>query len=301
MNEAGSTSGPPKSILLATDLSARCDRALDRAVSLSQLWQTKLVVLNVLESRSILDTAAIVPSWRRPPDPTSVAESQLLVDIGPVAKAADVVIEEGEPAEAIVRVAETRGCDLIVTGIARDELLGRFILGTTVDRLLRSAPAPVLVVKNRARQHYRHVAVATDFSETSRHALEAALQYFPEQVLTILHAYDPPITPFMTEPAVYRREYRQVAEQEYEAFLAAMKSGAAIKRRARAFIEFGTPAQVLREGVRDLGIDLVVMGTRGRGAVSELLLGSVAKQIMAELPCDALVIRGPRNVAGAVA
>jgi nucleotide-binding universal stress UspA family protein len=233
-----------------------------------------------------------VPSWRRPPDTTSIAETQLLADIGPVAKKADVVIEEGDPAEAIVRVAEARRCDLIVTGIARDELLGRFTLGTTVDRLLRSSRVPVLVVKNRARLPYRHVAVAIDFSETSRYALEAALQCFPEQALTILHAYDPPITPFMTEPAVYRREYQQIAEQEYESFLASMKSGAAIKRRAQAFIEFGTPAHVLREGVRDLGIDLVVMGTRGRSAISELLIGSVAKQIMAELPCDALVIRG---------
>jgi nucleotide-binding universal stress UspA family protein len=291
----GSTSAAPKSILLATDLSARCDRALDRAVSLSQLWQAKLVVLNVLESRSILETPTIVPSWRRPPDPTSIARAQLLADIGPVAKAADVVIEEGDPAEAIVRVAEARRCDLVVTGVARDELLGRFILGTTVDRLLRSSRAPILVVKNRARQPYRHIAVATDFSKPSRHALETALEYFPEQALTILHAYDPPITPFMTEPAVYRREYQQIAEQEYETFLASMKSGAAVRRRARTFIEFGTPVHVLREGVRDLGIDLVVMGTHGRGAVLELLIGSVAKQIMGELPCDALVIRGPRE------
>jgi nucleotide-binding universal stress UspA family protein len=292
MNEL--TGGPPKSILLATDLSGRCDRALDRAALLAQRWQATLVILHVLEKPSILDSAAVVPSWRRPPDPTNVAKTQLLADIGSVAKTADVVIDEGDPAEAIVRVAEARRCDLIVTGIARDELLGRFMLGTTVDRLLRSARGPVLVVKSRAQQPYRHVAVATDFSETSRHALEAALQYFPELALTILHAYDPPITPFMTEPAVYRREYQQIAEQEYDAFLASMTSGTAIKRRARAFIEFGMPAHVLREGVRDLGIDLVMMGTRGRGAVSELLIGSVAKQIMAELPCDALVIRGPR-------
>ncbi|MEE1611364.1 universal stress protein [Microvirga sp. CF3016] len=67
--------GLPKTILLATDLSARCDRATDRAVALAEEWQAMLVVLHVLEN---LDTGGLhdfgpVPSWRRPPDPVAVA------------------------------------------------------------------------------------------------------------------------------------------------------------------------------------------------------------------------------------
>ena len=49
MNGPRWMSGPPKKILLATDLSPRCDRALDRAVLLAELWQAKLIILNVLE------------------------------------------------------------------------------------------------------------------------------------------------------------------------------------------------------------------------------------------------------------
>jgi len=291
--------GTPKSILLATDLSARCDRALDRAVALSQLWQAKLVVLHVLEDMRDEDTDPAILSWRRPPDPAGAAEQQLLADIGPAAKTADVVIDRGDPAEAILRQAEMRGCDLIVTGIARDELLGRFVLGTTVDRLLRRSNVPVLVVKKRARQPYHHVAVATDFSEASRHALETAARLFPEQMLTIFHAYDPPMSGLTADPATYRREYRQIAEMQYEAFLKTVPSGDAIRRRAHAFIEFGTPAHLIREGVRDMNIDVVALGTQGRSALSEALVGSIAKQIMAELPCDALMVREPRGTAPA--
>ena len=286
-------SGPPKSILLATDLSPRCDRALDRAVSLSQLWQAKLVVLHVLENLRNVSSDPIVPSWRRPADPVSVAERQLLADVGPAVEKADVVIDEGDPAEAIVRNAEKMGCDLIVTGIARDELFGRFILGTTVDRLLRSSDIPILVVKHRARRPYANIAVATDFSESSRHALEAAARYFPAQTLTIFHGYTPPMSGLATDSYEYRRQYQKVVEQEYETFLKATKSGDAIKRRVRSFIEFGRPVEVLREGVRDMNIDLVVLGRKGRSAISEALIGSVAKNIMAELPCDALMIKEP--------
>lgn len=293
MSEASWMKGPPRSILLASDLSSRCDRALDRAVSLSQQWQAKLAILHVLEDLRSADSDQVVPSWRRPPDPASVARAQLLADIGPIATTADVLIEEGDPAETIVRVAERRGCDLIISGIARDELFGRFFLGATVDRLLHRSRIPILVVRNRARQPYHHVAVATDFSESSRHALEAAIRFFPEEELTIFHAYDPPMSGLTNDPAAYRRQYRAVAEQDYEAFLKSVESGAAIKKRARSFIEFGRPADVLREGVRDMNIDLVVLGTQGRGALAEALIRSVAKQVMAEVSCDTLLIKAP--------
>ncbi len=55
---------PPKRILLATDLSARGDRALDRATQLASLWGAELAVVHALEGPELLDDQGI-PSWRR--------------------------------------------------------------------------------------------------------------------------------------------------------------------------------------------------------------------------------------------
>ncbi len=293
MSEASATKEPPRSILLATDLSPRCDRALDRAVLLSQSWQAKLVILHVLEKLRDADFDPSVPSWRRPPDPVSVAAKQLLADIGPLAKMADIVIDEGDPAEAIVRTAEKKGCDLIITGVARDEPFGRLFLGTTVDRLLRSSHTPILIVKKRGQRAYGRIAAAIDFSDSSRHALEAAVRCFPDQALTIFHAYEIPMSGLAHDSAAYRRQCQQAVERDYKAFLTTMTCGETIRRRARSFIELGTPDEVLRRGVRDMDIDLVVLGTEGRGALSEMLIASVGKHLMAELPCDVLMIREP--------
>ncbi|WP_319799703.1 universal stress protein [Microvirga rosea] len=55
-------------MLLATDMSARCDRATHRAVALAEEWQAMLTVLHVLEdadSGGLYDLGP-VPSWRRP-------------------------------------------------------------------------------------------------------------------------------------------------------------------------------------------------------------------------------------------
>jgi nucleotide-binding universal stress UspA family protein len=91
----------------------------------------------------------------------------------------DIMVERGEPATRILDVIERLGCECVVTGVARDETLGRLLLGTTVETLTRQANVPVLVVKSRPRTPYRNVVVATDFSEGSRCALEAALALLP--------------------------------------------------------------------------------------------------------------------------
>jgi nucleotide-binding universal stress UspA family protein len=49
MPDSLTTSATPKQVLLATDLSARCDRALDRAVQLTEAWQAELTAVNVLD------------------------------------------------------------------------------------------------------------------------------------------------------------------------------------------------------------------------------------------------------------
>lgn len=291
-------SGPPRRILLATDLSARCDRALDRAASLARQWQSELVVLHVLEEdeTSILDDGGRLPSWRRPADPAMFVRAQILADLGAVAEKASMIIDRGDPAEAILRCAEAEGCDLVVVAVARDELLGRFSLGRTVDQLLRRSEVPLLVVRQRARAPYGHIVVATDFSEPSRQAFEAAVSAFPEHRLTLLHAYDVPIAGLMTDSAPYQEEHRRAAAAECEAFL---------KRTSRAssaqwpdiLIEQGAPDSLLETYVRDNGADLAVVGTRGRGALVEAFLGSVAKRILASVPCDALVVRAAKSAA----
>jgi hypothetical protein len=57
MNTQTWMNGPPTRILLATDLSARSDRTLDRAVQLAGQWSSELVVLNVLEASPAPDMA----------------------------------------------------------------------------------------------------------------------------------------------------------------------------------------------------------------------------------------------------
>lgn len=275
--------GPPKRILLATDLGSRSDRALDRAALLAREFSAELIVAHVLENSPEEDA---IPSWRRPPDFAEMARRQIAQDLG-AAPTASIFIEQGAPVEAILRLAKSQGCDLIVTGVARSELLGRFSLGATVDGILRGSDVPVLVVKSRAARAYDRIVVATDFSECSRSALDAAAVYFPGRRLTVFHAYDAPRALLLSDPDGYRRERRQAVRQEGVGFLRA-----AGRDPDMLLVEFGAPDQLLRQFALEKSMDLVVLGTQGRGAVAEFLIGSVAKRIVSAVPCDALMVRG---------
>jgi nucleotide-binding universal stress UspA family protein len=299
MTEPDRTQGPPRKILLATDLSARCDRALDRAAALAAVWQAELIAVHALEQTDDFYTASVerrLPTWRRLPDAVRAVEDQLRRDMMQAAPKVTAVVEKGEPTEVVLRVAQARACDLIVTGIARDETLARFGLGTTVDRLLRRSRVPLLVVKQRARSPYGNILVATDFSESSRCALQAAMAFFPDQKLGIFHAYDAPLAGMTNEPARYQDEYRKVAAGDCATFLAGAGIPEEQRRSFELLVEQGHPSDLIRQYVRDRGVDLVVLGTHGRSALLSVLMGSTAKEILSSLSCDVLVVREPRSV-----
>jgi nucleotide-binding universal stress UspA family protein len=297
-------------VLLATDLSARCDRALDRAVAIADYSGAQLTILHVYEefeeSRQTYGKYS-APSWRAPPDAVAIAKRRirqgLRADVGDAVERATVLIEGGEPAEVIERVATSEGADLIVTGVASERLFASrpVILGKTVEKLLRRLTVPALVVRNRARASYGHILVATDLSEASARALQVALRFFPHQALHLLHAFEPPYAGLIGNSHRQAENFRVAHAADLAAFLDTMVLPESARRRLITLIEPGRPAQLVHEYVRDRGADLVVLGTHGRGAMLEALLGSTAKNILLSLQCDALLVRGalPRVSASA--
>jgi nucleotide-binding universal stress UspA family protein len=302
MSASSSNHNPLRKVLLATDLSARGDRALERAVAIAVDRQAHLTVLHAFEElneSNLTYDLHVAPSWRAPPDAVGIAKLRiregLQAEVTDAVEQATVLIEEGEPADVIERVAESQGIDLIVTGIARE---GPFatrpvILGKTVERLLRRVAVPILIVRNRPRAPYRNILVTTDFSEPSAHALQMALSFFPHQTLQLLHAFEIPRSGALSDLHRHIENFKQTHEMELAEFLSSMVLPEDARRRLVRLVELGHPAQLVRDYVRDRGGDLVVLGTHGRGAMLEALLGSTAKSILSSLPCDALVVRAP--------
>ena len=61
--------------------------------------------------------------------------------------------------------------------------------------------------------------------------------------------------------------------------------------RVEAYVERGSAGAVLCERAEALGSDVVVVGSRGRGAIRRVLLGSVSTYVVHNAPCPVLVVR----------
>lgn len=291
MTDRPTAGGAARRVLLATDLSARCDRALDRAAQLAGEWQAELIALNVLDPTMSPDQAL---AWARGVSDEALqatAQQQLARDLAASRAQADLrIVRDPDPAGAIRDLARSSGSDLVVTGVSRNPMLGRMLLGSTVEQLARSLPVPLLVVRNRPLGAYRNIVVATDFSASSRHALLAAAGSFPARELRLYHAHSPAMAGLSDAPlhADLRLddEHRECAD-----FIAA--SGLPPDVGLRTVIEAGPVESMLGTYVRRHDIDLVVAGSHGRGGVMSLLLGSTTARLLQWLPCDTMVVPEP--------
>jgi nucleotide-binding universal stress UspA family protein len=131
-------------ILCPTDFSPAAAAAFDLACGLARDHEASVTVLHVARPPvSVVEVAeSLKPGFRealqaqlhalRPPDST-VPVTHLLMD--------------GDPAENILDTARGLPCDLIVMGTHGRSGLGRLVLGSVAEAVLRAAPCPVLTVK----------------------------------------------------------------------------------------------------------------------------------------------------------
>jgi len=146
-------------------------------------------------------------------------------------------------------------------------------------------------VRNRARESYRQVLVASDFSPASALALRTAAALFPDAALTLFHAFDKPYPALAgMDPAVAQADGRRQAEEEARRFLHTSELPEAARARVRLLLSYGDASVLLHAHSLAHPGDLVVLGTQRRRGLLGLLLGSVAQRILEQTENDVLLI-----------
>lgn len=147
----------------------------------------------------------------------------------------------------------------------------------------------------------KKILVATDFSEPS----DAALAYGRElartfgAALTLVHVVDDVMSRgygidggvMLSDP-----QYQVQVEADARRRLNAAIEGEdrAITVTARVLMS-RSPASAIVSYADESNIDLIVMGTRGRGGVAHLLMGSVSERVVQTAPCPVLTVRHPEH------
>ena len=146
----------------------------------------------------------------------------------------------------------------------------------------------------------KHILVPTDFSEPSKVALRYALALADRfgACIHLLHAIQSPFEqPWAAEIyAVSMADFEQAARRESDKEMASMLDEAErLKYCACLVTETGPPFLAIVTYAQRENIDLIVMGTHGRGAIAHLLIGSVAENVVRKAPCPVLTVRHPEH------
>lgn len=172
-----------------------------------------------------------------------------------------VALAEGDPGAEIVRKVDGGAHDLIVLGAGRSGWTER-LLGSTTSYLLHNAPCSVLVVHDFAeKESPLRVIIATDGSEDAENA-----------AVTFARLADPAASEITVVGVA--QEDGDSARTHVDTLVAVLgQRGLA----ATGEVHEGSPAGTLVELAGDR--DLVVMGSRGQGAIKRALLGSVSDHV----------------------
>jgi nucleotide-binding universal stress UspA family protein len=147
----------------------------------------------------------------------------------------------------------------------------------------------------------KQILVATDFSEPSDAALaygrELAIRF--NATLHVLHAaQNVYINTFGAEnyaaiaPDLQRQIEEDASRRLGELLIDSDKSG---PNAISAIMTAASPAFAIVDYAKDHDIDIIVMGTHGRGALAQLVMGSVAERVVRLAPCPVLTVRHPER------
>lgn len=142
---------------------------------------------------------------------------------------------------------------------------------------------------------FKHILVPVDFGEPSIAALDMAIDLAKSfgAELTVMHAWELPVTAYSYGAAVYSSvdlitPLREAAENQLESTMTNVR---ARLPGAKALLRNGHIWSEIQEAIRETGADLVVMGTHGRSGLDHLLLGSVAERTVRSSPVPVLIAR----------
>ena len=300
-------------VLLATDFSSWAVGAEAYACCLASIWRAALTVMTVLEfprglnpdypvNRIYLSELMKMATAKLRGLKTRVAARGISIQTR---------VATGIPSEEILAAAKAEDSDLVVVGTKGKTGLEHVLVGSTAERVIRTAPCPVLAVRADRGEgeeggsdpcrgvSLERILVPTDFSDCSLDALEYAVQVARRSHASIrlLH---------VLEPISYGLDFTLLHESNREKMRKVI--GERLSDLAKALAEAlvstdvelrgGIPSDSILDGAKTMPADLIIMGTHGRRGLSHTLSGSVAEAVLRKSSCPVLTVRSPKFSAG---
>jgi nucleotide-binding universal stress UspA family protein len=285
-----------KNILFATDFSPAADAAAPFAIQIARSYGAKVYGVHVNPFDNY--TAAAPEAWAAMAE---AAEKEIKEHAQRLNEQLngiehEVVIGEGNIWEVISNLIKQKEIDLIVLGTRGRTGLGKALLGSVAEQILRQAPCPVLTVgphvtlEPEKAAEMREILYATDLAADSPAAAPYAISLAQENQahLALLYVIENQKTGELVHPA-------QLAEAKVRKLGQLVPQEADLWCEPRYLVEQGIPAEKILEVADGQRADLIVLGARpakGLLGTATHLNASTVHKVVSQAKCPVLTVRG---------
>jgi nucleotide-binding universal stress UspA family protein len=279
-------------ILLATDLSGTSERAAAYARAIARRFGSTLDMIHVVDPSALAICDEVVFDMQQkklhPDTATSKPEPPSFVEFGVTTRS--FTAEGHDAAQTLLELAHQRHSDLIVAGTQAKTGMGRLILGSTAEKLIRNANCPVLTIGPNAvappadSLAFRCIVYATDFSpqaaKAALHALALAESNRARLCCCFVEEDE------LQDPAVRAERTRRFTRELHQAL--PENHGTVIT--PEFFVERGRPAEAILRLARRVRADLIVLGPRKSSFWLNYVDHGTTPELLAEATCPVLTI-----------
>jgi nucleotide-binding universal stress UspA family protein len=295
-----------KRILLTTDFSELATASYPIAARMAERFDADVTLIHVI------DSLVYNANYPYPDFAQHRAEIEHMVREGLARGAARLeelgaprvrtIYRLGAPYKEILTELEVEGdYSLLVASTHGASGLRRAVVGSVTELLIRMAPCPVLAVHAGDSNEgfaIRRILVATDFSDSSHDALQAAarLAKAHDAKIELFHSFNAPSPYIFAGPGTIPAQLTPNVELTRQGFLEALD-----KERQRAdagvpievrLVEHYNPSEAIAERAKTGDFDLVVVGSHGRRGFRRLMVGSVAERTVRHSEAPVLIVKG---------
>jgi len=271
-----------KNIILATDGSLYSEGAIREAISLAKKCSGRLYAVFVIETNPEYET---IGSGFFEKEETEAMDH--LETIKALASQAGVscqtILHQGEDAyQYFVNESVKRKSDMIVIGRRGSRGWAKLLIGETAAKVIGKAHCNVLVVPKAAKIRCRNILVATNGSDHSTAAISEAIgiaKCYGSNIVAVS------VTRTDNELTKARSNLDKAIELAREEGLS-----------TEVLTPVGKPCETILEIAGGRGVDLIVMGTYGRGGIKKLLAGSTTEKIIGSAGCAVLVVKNNQEI-----
>ncbi len=288
----------PATILAATDLSD-LDHLMPFALEQAAETGARLILLHVLSSSAAITADAAGMPYYDTVGALEIAEQMLRPWCQLASRRGircDALVREGHPTQQIAAAARQFQVDRLLLGTRSRSKLGKLLLGSVAEQVLRSVYLPVITVGPEAhlpvnKSEVRVVLHATTLRETSRPSAALACQIASAQnaKLVLLHVL-PPIHEMARKglptgfDSAAMLELRQLAAE----------TGAGCCSAVEPVVAHGNPTIEILALASERHASLIVLGATHRSAFENLTRDHTVYRVLAHARCPVLTLREPQ-------